>query len=112
MRLDLGIGVPLGEFDDEEVDRLIDRLSNLDSLEDHWINKFLVFASKRRPLSVLRMLLDRIDTLERDAMRDVRALPTLGFDLKLDGLPQHPCYRGMLGEVRDRMLARIATKAS
>ena len=104
LHLELGIGVSLAEFSDEEIDRLVTKLSTVGSLEDHWINQFLVLASKRRPVSVLRMLLARIDTLEWDAMRNIRALPTLGFDLELDGLPKHSSYQSMLREVRDRTL--------
>ena len=100
----MGIGVPLTEFEDQEIDELLAKLSKVESLDDHWINQFLVFASKRRPLCLLRMLLDRIDTLEWDAMRSIRGVPTLGFDFKLEGLPQHSSYQSILREVRDRTL--------
>jgi hypothetical protein len=105
MRLEMGIGVRLEGYDDHEIDILIRKLSNVNDLEDHFINTFLVFCSKRRPLSVLRMLFERIDTFDWDALRGARAIPALGFDLKLEGLPLDRSYPSMLREVRDRTLA-------
>lgn len=105
MRFDMKIGVPIEEFNDAELDKLITRLSRINKLDDPFVNKFLVTASNRRPLSVLRMLLDRVNTLEYDCMRDIQALPNLGFDLRLEGLPQAAEYLDILREVRDRALA-------
>jgi hypothetical protein len=104
-RLEMGIGTSIEEFEDAEIDGLIRKLSAVNKLDDHGVNKFLVAASKRRPLSILRMLLERIDRFEWDTLRDVRALPILGFDFGLEGLPQDPDYPQMLREVRDRSLA-------
>ena len=104
-RLEMGIGVPIDQFDDTEIDGLIDKLSGVDKLDDHGINKFLVLASKRRPLEILRMLLGRIDTFEWDWKRDAGALPILGFAFGLEGLAQDPRYLDMLRQVRDRTLA-------
>jgi hypothetical protein len=56
------------------------------------------------------MLVERIDNLEWNAMHDIRALPTFGFHLTLDGLPQTPSYPRMLREVRDRMLGSEHSK--
>jgi hypothetical protein len=104
-RLEMGIGVPIDEFDDSEIDGLIGKLAGVNKLDDHGVNKFLVLASKRRPLEVLRMLLGRIDTFEWDWKRDAAALPILGFAFGLEGLTQDPRYLDMLREVRDRTLA-------
>jgi hypothetical protein len=104
LRLGVGTGITLAEYNEEEIDVLVGKLANVGSLEDYWINQFLVFASRRRPLSVIRMLLDRVETAEWDVIINIRPLPTLGFDLQLDGLPQHPEYPSMVREVRDRSL--------
>jgi hypothetical protein len=105
MRLNMGIGGALGEYDDQAIDLLIQKLSNVDELDNYFINSFLVFASRRRPVSVLRLLLDRIDAFDGDVLQGARALPPICFNLKLDGIPKDPCYPDMLREVRDRALA-------
>jgi hypothetical protein len=105
MRLEMGTGVPLEGFEDDEIDELIGKLAGVKTVDGYWINQFLVYGSRRRPLSVLRMLLHRLDTFGWSAVREAHAFPILGFDKKLEGLPEHPAYPDMLREVRDRMLA-------
>lgn len=104
-RFSMGIGVRVEELHDQEIDCLIEKLFKIESLEGYEVNNFLVLASKRRPASVIRMLLRRIDTFGRDYTGKVQALPSIGFNSKLEGLPQDSGYQDLLREVRDRMIA-------
>ncbi len=106
MRLETGIGVPLEDFEDREIDVLLGKLSPLGDLDKHSINQFLVLASGRRPWGVLRLLMDRVDSFTWGLPLAVDPLPTLGFARRLDGFARDPGYPEMLRQVRDRALER------
>ncbi len=92
---------------DEQVDHLLAKLQPLRRLESrtHNVLTFIAYVSKRRPRSVVEMLLSRI---QNACLRDVRgreerydAIPIGGHGLSLPGLRESSEYLALLRQIRD-----------
>lgn len=102
---------------DSDIDRLLERIAGLDTLEGrtHDILEFIAFASKRRPERTVEILLQRVlavDEHQGDKGADLwTPIPYNGHGLFLPGLSASDGYPVLLRRIRDAQLgASIMTR--
>ena len=101
-------GIEPDALSDAEVDAMLEKLRQLDSIDDHHshISDFLEYAATRRPFAVLEMLLGRIDDtqLPDHAKRDgYQPIPYLADNLRVARVENQEDRLRLLRMVRDRM---------
>lgn len=95
---------------DEQIDALLERLTDFPSLggHTHGILAFIAFASIRRPWRTVNLLLSRIQASDAHApsrgYENWTPIPYNGHGLSLPGLMQSPDYPGLLRQIRDAAL--------
>ncbi len=95
-----GWGVPFRELTSDDLKVLLSKLENVQKIEDHYINTFLVKASEQDARAVVGLLLTRIRKKD-DEGGNYDALPIVGFQNPLAGLAASPDQETILREIRD-----------
>lgn len=103
---DAKYGIPMTEVRDEELVRLLAKLEATEEIDDYQISEFLATASDRVPVSVVELLLRRIDHAETAADRAYTPLPHLHFHHSFHGLGESGQYESILRMIRDRALKK------
>ena len=98
-----GWGIPFSELTADDLAVLLSKLEEVPDIEGHLINEFLVKASERDAVAVVRILLKRIKRSDNEKL-EYRALPILGFNRQLTGLSASPDQENLLREIRDASL--------
>lgn len=57
------------------LEELLSKLTNVNSIDDHWIEKFLIDAAKKVPILVIQLLLTRIEKDIEDSEGEYQPLP-------------------------------------
>jgi hypothetical protein len=116
-------GFNFGEIKSDDLERLLEKLSTVESVRSYHLGRFLLQAALRDPAAVARFLLGRVRRkIQIDKVRierpvtDIRlqiqqtldkfgGLPESGFhDEKLQEVANHPDYRDALRFLRDAAL--------
>ncbi|MXX25387.1 MAG: hypothetical protein F4Z82_08100 [Caldilineaceae bacterium SB0668_bin_21] len=95
-----GWGVPFQELTSDDLKALLSKLEDVQKIEDHYINTFLVKASEQDARAVVGFLLTRIRKKD-DEGGNYDALPILGFQNPLASLAASPDQETILREIRD-----------
>ena len=98
-----GWGVPFQELTSDDLKALLHKLEDVQEVEDHYLNTFLVKASEQDARAVVSLLLTRIRKKD-DEGAQYDALPVLGFRNPLIGLAASPDQETILREIRDTSL--------
>ena len=95
--------VQFGDLTVDDLERLLSKLEDVESIE-HWdINTFLVEASRANARAVVSLLLNRIKRAATKGTK-YRALPVLNFQQPLEGLVSNPDQINILRDIRDACL--------
>jgi hypothetical protein len=103
-------GLDPGKLSNDDIDRLLSRIDGVQSLEGraHDVLEFIAFASTRRPMQTIEMLLRRVRAVEEHSGsrgEDRRTpLPYNGHGLTLPGIAKAPNHVELLRLVRDTYL--------
>jgi hypothetical protein len=101
--------IPPSVLTDEALDTLLTKLElvkRLDGCPDY-IGEFLAYASRRRPRSVVQLLLNRIERSATAYNTEYEPLPHgEGFENRLNGLAKSEEYEDLLRTIRDRTLKK------
>ena len=98
-----GWGIPFEELTAQDLELILCKLEDVQDIDDHWINAFLVRASELDGVKVVKFLLTRIRKTNNGGSR-YNALPVLGFRGPLVGLATTPSHENILREIRDPSL--------
>ena len=98
-----GWGVPFRDLTSDDLKVLLSKLEDVQKVEGHYINTFLVKASEQDARAVVSLLLTRIRKKD-DEGAQYDALPVLGFRNPLIGLAASPDQETILREIRDTSL--------
>ncbi len=98
-----GRRVPFQELTSDDLKTLLSKLEDVQDIEDHYINTFLVKASEQDAKAVVGLLLTRIRKKDNEGV-NYDALPILGFQNPLVGLAASPDHETILREIRDTSL--------
>ena len=98
-----GWGVPFQALTSDDLRTLLSKLEDVQEVEDHYLNTFLVKASEQDARAVVSLLLTRIRK-KNDEGDKYDALPILGFRKPLIGLAASPDQETILREIRDTSL--------
>ena len=97
------LGPRFGNLTVDDLKVLLSKLEDVLSIEDSYINTFLIKASELDPVLVVRFLLNRIRKKHSGNSR-YDPLPILGFREPLVGLATSPDQERMLRDIRDASL--------
>lgn len=104
-------GIPMAEVRDEELEVLLAKLEATQDLDDYHISEFLAAVAHQLPMSVVRLLLRRIDRAEALDDRLYRPIPFSHFHHSFTGLADSAQYESILQMVRDRALKKTSQTA-
>jgi hypothetical protein len=94
---------------DEALDTLLNKLELVKRLDGYpdYIGEFLAFASRRRPRSVIQLLLNRIERSAVVSNREYEPLPHgESFENSLNSLAKSEEYEDLLRTIRERTLKK------
>ena len=96
-------GIQFGRLTAYNLEVILSKLEDVANVEDYCINAFLVKASERDAVKVVRLLLNRIRKNRNRGSR-YHPLPVLGFKDPLVGLTTTPRHEDILRKIRDASL--------
>jgi hypothetical protein len=73
-------GISSDILTDRDLLKLLSKLENINSIDDHWIEQFLIFSSQKAPNLVLKLLFNRIENLTENSKNEYQPLPYGEFD--------------------------------
>lgn len=96
-------GVLHDTLTDSDLEAALNKLLEVNSIDDYRIKKFIAIVAERIPFATARFLLSRVEHSETSES-EYQPLPVLKFDTRLVGIGQSVHTKAILREVRDRTL--------
>ncbi len=98
--------IAYNNLSDEDIHAILQKLEEINEIEDYHINIFLQYASRRLPVPIMQFLLQRVKR-GGDFSYNYHPVPITGFKYALDGFIKSENYAEILREIRKTSVEEI-----